>query len=141
MFALQVVTNLGGLVAYYRDHYVQARARFELWITQLEELGDRGRIPFAYSLLGRIAVRQGDFVRAMALAEKSMALSVEQNNVHSIAATLNLMGTVAYCLGETGRATALLEESLGLSRGLSYQQDVADTQPDRRTPLKTVCSK
>jgi tetratricopeptide (TPR) repeat protein len=58
------------------------------------------------------AYEQGDYARATALFQESLALDRESENNGSIANSLGALGLVAYMQGDYTRAHALLEESL-----------------------------
>ncbi|MDQ5854609.1 MAG: tetratricopeptide repeat protein, partial [Chloroflexota bacterium] len=67
---------------------------------------------------GVLAAEQGDYARATALLEGSLALQQTLDNQEGQAATLNSLGIVARYQGDTARATTLLEASLALRRAL-----------------------
>jgi predicted ATPase/class 3 adenylate cyclase len=74
---------------------------------------------------GNLAWEQGDYGRARALVEESLALVREMGNRQGVAASLNDLGVVAYEQGEYGRAAALHEESLALFREVGDRWGIA----------------
>jgi tetratricopeptide (TPR) repeat protein len=63
-----------------------------------------------------VARSQGDYARATALFEESLAIMRELGDARGIALSLTNLGGVACDQGEYTRAVALLEESLALAR-------------------------
>jgi tetratricopeptide (TPR) repeat protein len=82
----------------------------------LREVGDRSFIAFSLVKLGDVARRQGDYERAAALYEESLAVQREVGNKWGIAVSLHNLGYVAKGQGDWRRAAALFEESLPLQR-------------------------
>ncbi len=65
---------------------------------------------------GVLASDQGDFARATALQEESLALRRELGDMHGTAASLNNLGVLARYQGQLERAEAIFQESLTLRR-------------------------
>ena len=74
---------------------------------------------------GVLAADQGDYVRAAALHEESLALWRDLGDSQGIAAALNNGGSVLQQQGDYARASALHEESLALWRDLGDRQGIA----------------
>lgn len=74
---------------------------------------------------GTLAFRQGNYVRATALAEESLTLWRELGDRSSTATMLNNLGIVAAQQGDYARATALFEENLALKRELCDRSSIA----------------
>ena len=70
----------------------------------------------ALNAAGRLALVQGEFRRAEALYQESLALYRELHDPRGMASVLERLGWIASWLGDDPLATALLEESLALSR-------------------------
>jgi non-specific serine/threonine protein kinase len=70
---------------------------------------------------------QGDYARATALYEESLALDRELGDKQGIAISLNNLGIVAYLHGDYERAPALLHEALLLSRDIGAKTVMAET--------------
>src|SRR5260370_28637601 len=68
-------------------------------------------------LSGRLALSQGDPLRARSLAEQGLALSREVGDRWSTGQLLSLLGAVAAHQGNLATARALYQESLALGRG------------------------
>jgi predicted ATPase len=79
----------------------------------------------ALAAAGDLAYFQGDFARATALGEASLALWRELGNQEQIARTLFGLGQIAYFQSDHARATTLLEESLALFRAQDHQRGIA----------------
>jgi predicted ATPase len=67
---------------------------------------------------GLLAYRRGDYAKAMALHEESLALAQELRDETGIARALTWRGNVLMSQGDVDAATVLFEESLELSRKL-----------------------
>ena len=67
---------------------------------------------------GILATQQGEYARAVALHEESLALARRVGAGEDVAAALNNLGNVAFRQGDYARAVALHEESLALSRDM-----------------------
>jgi len=74
---------------------------------------------------GALAWSQGDYGRATALLEESLALFRALEDTAGIASTQNHLGVIAQLQGDYGRATTLLEASLALRRELGDTQGIA----------------
>ena len=80
------------------------------------ELGDRASIALALLNLGVVALDQGDYERALALHEQSLALARDLGDRWGIAAALGNLGAMAMEQGLYERAAPLLEECVALLR-------------------------
>lgn len=79
----------------------------------------------AQSLFSRASAelqRNGDVVRAMALAEESMRLFRQTGDLRGYRDTLSLLGWALHGRGELERGTSLPEEALETARTLGDQQ-------------------
>jgi hypothetical protein len=72
-----------------------------------------------------VAQAQGDYARAAALSEESLALRRELGDKHGIAHSLGKLGRVASARDDYALATVLLEESLTLFRELGDKLGMA----------------
>jgi len=80
-------------------------------------LGGNHRALFL-NLLGHESANKGDYEQAMKLAEESLALSREANDVQGMAESLHIMGVASvWRLGGQEQAREYLEEGLTISRG------------------------
>jgi predicted ATPase/DNA-binding CsgD family transcriptional regulator len=74
---------------------------------------------------GWLAVVQGEFRRAEALCQESLALYRELRDPREIASVLERLGWIALWLGDAPRATTWLEESVALSREVEEKDRLA----------------
>jgi len=72
-----------------------------------------------------LALRRGDYARAGAWREESLALCREVGDPQLVAESLLTLGSVAAVQGNSDRATALFEESLMLARSVGDRRTVA----------------
>ncbi|MEZ4733373.1 MAG: tetratricopeptide repeat protein [Caldilineaceae bacterium] len=75
--------------------------------------------------LGILAYEQGDYRRARALHEESLALKRAMGDKQGIATSLNNLGNWALTQGDYGTARRLQEESLALKREVGDKQGIA----------------
>jgi hypothetical protein len=73
---------------------------------------------------GNVARDQGDYARATALHEDSLALYRDLDDRQRIAVVLNNLGATARYLGDLGRATAL-----GLDQAVAAAAEVGEYLP------------
>jgi predicted ATPase/class 3 adenylate cyclase len=100
-----------------RGHLTEGRAWLESAIEESVESGDASPAPVkAIYGAGVLAFYQGDYVRAVALLEHSLALSREGGDKVSTARALNRLALVHRNRGDYSRAITLLEESQVLCR-------------------------
>jgi predicted ATPase len=71
------------------------------------------------------ARQQGEFVRAKAMHEQSLALFQELENELSIARELDILGEIAQCQGDYSRAIKLHRESLALRYEIGDEEGIA----------------
>jgi predicted ATPase/class 3 adenylate cyclase len=76
---------------------------------------------------GALGFVQGDYGRAEALCEQSLALYRELGDKFGIALSLNVLASLHMYRGDYGRAIALLEQSLALCRELDHRWLIAAT--------------
>jgi non-specific serine/threonine protein kinase len=79
-------------------------------------LGERRGIAWSIGALGLTAVYQGEYRRAAALSEESLALSREAGDALLTGLALSSLGVIATLRGDARRATLLLQQSLALFR-------------------------
>ena len=79
---------------------------------------------------GVLADCQGDYDRAAALHEESLAISRAIGDQHGVAWALNNLGVVALRQGDEARAVALLEENLAVARAAADQRGIATALVD-----------
>jgi tetratricopeptide (TPR) repeat protein len=73
-----------------------------------------------------VAIERGDYGRAVALHEESLALRRELGDKWGIASSLGNLGLVAFERGDYARAVALLEEGLALARDIGAKHRVTE---------------
>jgi predicted ATPase len=78
----------------------------------------------ALGAAGRLALRQGDYGRAVALLEQSLLLHRELEDKCGVAKSLDGLSDCAHHRGDYGRAVALLEECLILFREVGDTDNV-----------------
>ncbi len=76
---------------------------------------------------GDLALDQGDYGRAQALCEESLALYRGLGDKLGMALSLNVLAILTRNRGDHARASTLLEESLTLCRALGYRWALAET--------------
>src|SRR5262249_37302826 len=79
------------------------------------------------SLLGEIALQQGEASRARAFAEESLTLLQEVYCALDTVWALTLLGKVETALGNLAAARTAFEESLALAQRVGYQREVASS--------------
>jgi DNA-binding CsgD family transcriptional regulator len=85
-------------------------------------LGDPWYIAQALERLGETTRLQGDYERALALYEESLALSRERGDTRNVATVLHNLGHVGLQQDDLHRAGAHFAESLALARGISDER-------------------
>lgn len=98
-----------------RGHWTESRQWLEDLLTRAVDAPPAARVK-ALNAAGGLAMRQGDFDHAVALAEQSLALSRELGDKRATASCLIIMGIQACRLDDFKRAESLGGESLDLSR-------------------------
>lgn len=114
---LQLAGRLGRFW-WMRGHLSEGRR----WLEELLALaGSDRQASTAQALIwaATLATEQGDFGRAVALAERSLALCQDLGDGAGLALSLNVLGTVAQYQGAYDRATALYERGLALCRDVT----------------------
>jgi non-specific serine/threonine protein kinase len=76
-------------------------------------------------VLGRLAVRQGDYGRAQALHEESLLLKRQQQDGFGVASSLHGLAQVEWFRNDYERAFSLLRESLALLQDLGDWRSIA----------------
>jgi predicted ATPase len=104
-----------GLLAWRQGDFAAARAHVEASVALWRELDNKRGLVLALNGLADLLAEQGDYVRAGALFEESLALSVGENQ--GAAWTLCGLGAVAFYRGDLAAARARCEESLALAAG------------------------
>jgi non-specific serine/threonine protein kinase len=79
----------------------------------------------ALNACGLLAFGQGDYRRATALHEQSLALERGLGNLEATAATLNNLGNIAVRTGDYAQASALYQEALTLFQVLENEGAIA----------------
>ena len=85
---------------------------------------------------GNLARGQGDYARAAALHEQSLALYRQVGDQVGVAGSLHDLGNVAQEQGDYARAAALHEQSLALRRALGDQRGTAGSLHDLGTQAR-----
>jgi len=98
-------------------HWGEGRKWLETALAGSRDINSVIRVRALYGE-GLLAWRQGDYGRAMALYEKSLALARELGDQKGVAMALHGRGLVTTWQGDFDAATALFEESLEVSRKL-----------------------
>ena len=113
---------------YLRGYFTEGRG----WLMAV--LAQDGTIPVPVALraralngAGNLAEYQGDYARAAALHEESLALRRALGDSCGIAGSLNNLGNLAERQGDHVRATVLHEESLALHRTMGEKHGVASS--------------
>jgi len=94
-------------------------------LVMLRETGDKTFTGHILGTLGSVAHARGDYARATALYEESLAISRDQGYRIIVTAMLASLGNVAGENGDYERAATLLQESLTLSRELGNKGGAA----------------
>ena len=82
-------SNLGNLGNVYRDmgNYPKAREYYQLSLALAENRGSEHHMAFSYELLGSIAAREDDFIRALELSSEALKRWRKLDNTYRIAIT------------------------------------------------------
>jgi len=108
-----------------RGYWSEGRAWLEGTLARSGELMNSQRVK-GLNGAAYLAFFQGDYERAAALGEESLALSRKLGDKRGTASCLNILGLEACRLERYDRAAALGEESLALSREVGDRWGVAD---------------
>ena len=101
---------------YMRGYLSEGRRWLQAALAERAETQEASARIRALSWSSTIAWGQGDFERAIAFGEESMALAREAGDPTSIATALYTVGRAAYFADRLERASALLEEATTLQR-------------------------
>jgi predicted ATPase len=105
--------NRAGLFAWHQGDYDHAVMRCNEGLELARQLGDKGEVAFALSILGMTASQpQGAYARATRLLSESLTLAQEIGDRWTTAMDLHHLGRVSWRRGEYARAQELLEQSL-----------------------------
>ncbi len=110
----------------YHTHWGEGRKWLETAIAGSRDTKSTARVKALWGG-GTLVWRQGDFGRAMALYEESLALARDLGDQRGIAMALMGRGLVHKRHGDFDAATALFEESLEVSRNLEDKWPTAFT--------------
>lgn len=121
--------NYLGFTAMQECEYLPARARFEEALSLYRELEPTpgSGVGFTLTLLGGVALWQGEYERAMRLGEESQRIGSQLRHIHLISSALDLKGRALYHQGDFERGRRLLEDSLALTKQLGNHQGFIDT--------------
>jgi predicted ATPase/class 3 adenylate cyclase len=123
----EAALRLAGALWWYwhvRGHWSEGRR----WLKEallLDSPTTAGARAKALNGLGVLSWRQGDYERATAFCQESLALARDLGDKDHIAILLNVLGLIAHHQGDDARAIHLLEESLALSRELDNGRHIA----------------
>jgi predicted ATPase/DNA-binding CsgD family transcriptional regulator len=106
------------------DHFSEGQRWLETILARCDRTPAMQRIK-ALRGAATLALRRGDYARAGAWREESLALCREIGNPQLIAESLLTLGSVAAVQGESDRAIALFEESLTLARNVDDRRTIA----------------
>jgi non-specific serine/threonine protein kinase len=128
---IEEALRLAGSLAHFWEvhgHWTEGRQRLESLLTVSADLPELAA-PRAKALssAGRLAYLQGDWERARACHDKSLALSRELGNRPGIALALTNIAFLAHHGDDQARAAALYEESLAIYRELNDLAGIAFT--------------
>jgi predicted ATPase/transcriptional regulator with XRE-family HTH domain/Tfp pilus assembly protein PilF len=125
--AEEVGLRLAGAVWRYwdiRGHVSEGRTWLEIVLSNSGRAAPVARAR-ALTGAGNLAYSQGDYTRAVALHEESLALRRELGDEWGIAASLNNLAIVACEQGDYTRGTALNQEALAMRRELGDMRGIA----------------
>ncbi len=105
---------LGRMALWWWQDQDAASQYLERALTRYRELHHSGGISQALMYLTKIAMFRGDFARAQALGEESVAAA--QHAGLQFTYPLNRLGEIAYANGDMSRARSLYEQSLAIER-------------------------
>ncbi len=119
--------RLGGSLQNFwivHDHFSEGQCWFETILARGSRAPKMQRIK-ALRGAAILALRRGDYARAGAWREESLALCREVGDPQLVAESLLTLGSVAAVQGNSDRATALFEESLMLARSVDDRRTAA----------------
>ncbi|WP_423223906.1 helix-turn-helix domain-containing protein [Candidatus Amarolinea aalborgensis] len=106
--------GLGRMALWWWQDQDAARQYLERALCCYRELHHSGGISLALMYLTKIAMFRGDFARAQALGEESLAIA--QQAGLKFTQPLTILGEIAYANGDLSRARSLYEQSLAIER-------------------------
>jgi non-specific serine/threonine protein kinase len=90
-----------------------------------EEAGDPRGVALACTLLGYVALDQGDYLAARGHLDEALRLSRAQEDMLGIKTALNHLGELERCRGDYGAARRLYEEGLAVARAQGETRGIA----------------
>jgi predicted ATPase/DNA-binding XRE family transcriptional regulator len=105
----------------------EARRSVELSLDLFRRLGDQWKMTEALTVLGRVALADGDRARARVYLEESLAIARKLGERHAIAFALEVLGEVE-TTENPAEARAYLEESLALNGEVGDHRGIASAQ-------------
>ena len=106
--------SLGRMALWWWQDQDAASQYLETALARYRELHHTGGISFALMFLTKIAMFRGDFARAQALGEESVATA--QQAGLKFTQPLTILGEIAYANGDLSHARSLYEQSLAIER-------------------------
>ncbi|MFZ1598717.1 MAG: hypothetical protein WAW26_22955, partial [Anaerolineae bacterium] len=106
--------SLGRMALWWWQDQDAASQYLETALARYRELHHAGGISFALMFLTKIAMFRGDFARAQALGEESVATA--QQAGLKFTQPLTILGEIAYANGDLSHARSLYEQSLAIER-------------------------
>ncbi len=104
---------------------MEASAMLEESMQLQRESGDTGNLAYSLYMLAHVAAYQGDYARATALSEESLALHRKREQTREIPSRLLYLAEMAFCShGDPATVRPLIEESLTLARQQGYTHEV-----------------
>src|SRR5258707_9825514 len=85
------------------------------------ESGEKVGLALCFSLMGQVALNQGDAVTARSRVEESLRLSREMGHRAGLVESLSLLARVTAVQGDDAAASTLCEEGLALARDASHK--------------------
>lgn len=107
-----------------RGYWIEGRQRLEALLARSEGAAPAWRAK-AITGAAALAQYQGDYERAVALCEESLAIQRKQGDERGMADSLNIMGNVMYERGNYGAAWKLHEKSLAYGREVEDKHAMA----------------
>jgi predicted ATPase len=104
-----------GLMLQYLGDYERARPLFEQVVTMARSLGDKSLLATGLSLVGAIAILEGDYAAARTIHEETLRVVAETEKApQHLPIILSNLGEVARAQGEFEAARAYYEQSLAV---------------------------
>ncbi|HEX6036080.1 MAG TPA: tetratricopeptide repeat protein [Anaerolineales bacterium] len=118
------VLNGAGLLAYYQNHFDQAKSRLEECLALQSHLNERD-IAYAEMTLAYVVHDQFDFNCASLLYMKALERFRRLDDSYGIIRTLNGQGALAFDIGDLDTAASLFRECLALARECKDRENMA----------------